>query len=81
MSRYGLITWSRVHQLERDIADQLAAHRSQIQFDAGHVGDDDTGRVVVVGAQGRRGQVSVFVLHETVEGDAADVFVAIDGRH
>ena len=68
-----------MHQFERHIGDEFAAHCSHVAFDTGDVGDDETGGGGrVLGRGCRRCQVDFIVLEEAVESDAADVLVTVE---
>ena len=59
-----MITWGWVHQFEGNVGDQFTAHGAQVEFDAGHVRNDETGGLGAFGNGSRRRQIHLIVLFE-----------------
>lgn len=69
-----------MHQFEWNVSHQFASHGTQVEFDASHVGNDETGGFGAFSHDSRRRQIDFVILEVAVEGDAADILVAVEHR-
>lgn len=53
-----------MHQFEGDVSNQFSAHRAEVQFNAGDIGNDKTGGVISLCNDGGRSQVDFLVLYQ-----------------